>query len=137
MLGEVSGFEEVNVLASATGWPWPRALHDIFEPRGVNLMVATRAEEFVSIIGQKRIQAAIFDLDSEFGGLAAVRIIRMDYPWLPFILLKEQPDEELLLKALQLDVFSVLDKPVDIQVLRQQLNRLFIRRYNSELFADR
>jgi DNA-binding NtrC family response regulator len=137
MFSRLSDFEEVNVLASDTGWPWPRAMHDIFEPRGVNLMVASRAEDFLSIIGQRRIQAVVFDLDSQSGGLAAVRIIRMDYPWLPFILLKEQPDGDVLCKALQLDVFSVLDKPVDIQVLRQQLDRLFIKRYKSELFADR
>jgi len=137
MLGELSGFDEVNVLASATGWLWPKALHDIFEPRGVNLMVAERAEDFLSIIGQKRIKVVVFDLDSEIAGLAAVRIIRIVYPWLPFLVLKEQPDEELLLKALQLDIFSVLEKPVDMQVLQRQLNRLFIKRYNSELFADR
>ena len=39
-------------------------------------------------------------------------------------------------KALQLDVFSVIDKPVDMDILRQQLNRLFIKRYNSDVFEQ-
>ena len=40
----------------------------------------------------------------------------------------------LLDEALQLDVFSVIDKPVDMDILRQQLNRLFIKKYNSDIF---
>jgi hypothetical protein len=39
-------------------------------------------------------------------------------------------------RALQLDVFSVIDKPVDMNVLREQLNRLFIKKYNSNIFAE-
>jgi hypothetical protein len=40
----------------------------------------------------------------------------------------------LLSDALQLDVFSVISKPVDMELLASQLNRLFIKRYNSSLF---
>jgi hypothetical protein len=42
----------------------------------------------------------------------------------------------MLSKALQLDVFSVIDKPVDMQVLQDQLNRLFIKKYHSAIFAQ-
>jgi len=137
MLSNISNSEEINILASATDWPWPIALENIFRPRGVNLMVAERANEFIDIIANKRIHVAIIDLDSEITGLAVVRIIRMDYPRLPFLLLKQQPDENLLAKALSLDVFSVLNKPVNMRILQTQLNRLFISRYNSEIFAER
>jgi PleD family two-component response regulator len=52
----------------------------------------------------------------------------------PCLLLTSQASERVLGRALQLDVFSVIDKPVDMGVLRQQLNRLFLKKYNSDIF---
>ncbi len=135
MAGGLLKPEDINVLTSAADWAWPEALHDIFEPRGVTLMVAGSADEFVNVLRHRRIHAAIIDIDCEAGGLATIRIIRMDYPRLPCLLLKGRADEQLLGKALKLDVFSVLDKPIDMAVLQQQLNRLFIKYYNSNIFA--
>jgi hypothetical protein len=43
MMFNFSKLDEVNVLASGANWAWPEALHDIFEPRGVNLLVAESA----------------------------------------------------------------------------------------------
>jgi hypothetical protein len=60
----------------------------------------------------------------------------MDYPLLPCILLSSAPGEALLRVALRLDVFSVIDKPVDMIILREQLNRLFIKKYNNDIFAE-
>ena len=131
----------MNVLASQANWAWPAALSEIFRPRGVNLLVAENAGEFVSIIKSKRIHTTIVDVDSsKSNALATIRIIRMDYPLMPCILLSNPPQtngqhESLLGKALRLDVFSVIDKPVDMSVLQQQLNRLFIRRYDNDIFS--
>jgi DNA-binding NtrC family response regulator len=127
---------EFNILASEANWAWPEALRDIFEPRGVNLLVAHSAGEFVDVIKQKRIHTTIVDMDSEINGLMTIRIIRMNYPLLPCILLASEVGATMLSKALQLDVFSVIDKPVDMEVLQDQLNRLFIKRYHSDIFAQ-
>ena len=136
MVSNLSKLEEVNVLASEASWAWPRALRDIFRPRGVNLMVAGGANEFVSVIEQKRIHLTIVDMDSErFNGLATIRIIRINYPRVPCILLTSRAGEDLLGKALKLDVFSVIDKPVEMGILQRQLDRVFMKRYNSDIFA--
>lgn len=128
---------EVNVLVSEAKWAWPRALQEIFRPRGVSLLVAENTGEFVNIIKRRRIHTTIVDMDSEtHNGLATIKIIRMNYPLIPCILLTSTAGEDLLGKALRLDVFSVIDKPVDMAVLRRQLNRLFIRRYDSNIFAE-
>jgi len=75
------------------------------------------------------------DMDSEkCNGLATIKIIRMDYPLLPCILLSSRSGEEVLSKALRLDVFGVVDKPVDMTVLLRLLNRLFMKKYNSDIF---
>jgi DNA-binding NtrC family response regulator len=82
-----SKFDEVNVLASGVNWGWPEALRYIFQPRGINLMMAESADEFVNIIRRRRIQATIVDMNGEAGGLSTIKIIRIDYPMQPCILL--------------------------------------------------
>jgi DNA-binding NtrC family response regulator len=78
----------------------------------------------------------IVDMDCEAGGLVTIKIIRMDYPLLPCILLSNEPGEAVLSEALGLGVFSVIDKPVNMSILREQLNRLFIKKYNNDIFAE-
>jgi DNA-binding NtrC family response regulator len=135
MVSNLSKLEEVNVLASHANWAWPEALRCIFQPRGVNLLVAETAAEFVNIIERKRIHTTILDMDSqESDALATIRIIRMDYPLLPCILLASTVGKVLLGQALRLDVFSVIDKPVDMYILREQLNRLFLKKYHCTIF---
>ena len=41
----------------------------------------------------------------------------------------------MLEEALELDAFSVIDKPVDMGILKDQLNRLFVRKYSSHIFS--
>jgi len=127
---------EVNVLASGANWGWPDALRRVFQPRGVNLLVAENAGEFVNIIKRKRIHTTIVDMDCKAGGLSTIKIIRIDYPMQPCILLSSESGEAVLSKALGLEVFSVIDKPVNMSILREQLNRLFIKKYSSSIFSD-
>jgi len=136
MVANFSKLDEVNVLASGANWSWPQVQRNLFEPRGVNLLVAENTDEFVSIIEQRRIHTTIVDLDSEKSkGLATIKIIRIDYPLLPCILLTSVVGEAILSNALRLDVFSVIEKPVDMNILQEQLNRLFIKKYNSNIFS--
>jgi DNA-binding NtrC family response regulator len=128
-------FEQINMLASAADWAWPLAQRDLFRPRGVNLFMANGADEVADILRNWRIQAAIIDTDEEGSGFAMIKVIRLEYPLVPFIALSSRPGWDLLDRALQLDVFGVVDKPVDMEVLRELLNRLFIKKYNSSIFS--
>lgn len=135
MVSNLSKLDEVNVLASEANWAWPEAIRDIFRPRGINLLMAESAGEFVNVIEQKRIHTTIVDMDSEkSNALATIKIIRMDYPLLPCILLTSAAGKAVLDEALRLDVFGVIDKPVDMSILRELLNRLFVKKYNSNIF---
>ena len=135
MVIELPEFGDVNVLASEADWAWPEALREIFRPRGVNLLVAEQAGDFVNILRQRRVHTTIVDMDNPAGGLSTIKIIRMDYPLMPCIVLASEAPQAILSEALRLDVFSVIGKPVDMQVLREQLNRLFVKRYNSTIFS--
>jgi DNA-binding NtrC family response regulator len=135
MVYNTSQLNEINVLASEANWAWPEAQRSIFQPRGINLLVAGNVSEFLNIIRRKRIHTTIFDTDSENSNtMAMIKIIRMSYPLLPCILLTHNASQTLLNKALQLDIFSVIDKPVDMNILREQLDRLFTKRYHSDIF---
>jgi len=137
MVSNLSKSEEINILASGTTWAWPEALRYVFRPRGVNLLVADNTSDFVNIIERRRIHTTIVDTDPEkSSALATIKIIRMNHPLLPCILLSSARDETMLNQALQLDVFSVIDKPVKMGILLEQLNRLFKKRYNSDIFAE-
>ena len=124
------------MLASQADWPWPVALRQIFQPRGVNLLMAAGVNDFVNILQQRRIHTTIVDMDHWFGGLAAIKLIRAEWPLLPCIVLASAAAEPTLSEALRLDIFSVIGKPVDMNILRDQLNRLFVRIYNSRVFSE-
>jgi DNA-binding NtrC family response regulator len=127
--------QEVNVLTSQTNWDWPLAVRDIFRPRGVNLLVADSANDIVNVLRYWRIRTTIVDADCEQGGLWTLKIIRMEQPLMPCILLAREVTEAMLEEALQLDVFSVIDKPVNMNILKDQLNRLFVKKYSSPIFS--
>ena len=128
--------EKINVLANGSKWAWPEAMRCIFTPCGVDLLIVKAPEEALVLIRQRRIHTAILDMDSEnLSGLGTAKILRSQYPHLPCILLSGSSESRLLSDALGLDVFSVIAKPVDMVILQQQLNRLFVKRYDNEVFA--
>lgn len=83
----------MNLLAIASDWAWPQAVRQIFEPRGVNLLLAGSIDEFIVVLVSRRIHAAIIDLDSRYCGFTAIRVIRMGHPVGPCLILKSRPDE--------------------------------------------
>ena len=138
MVADILQSDEINVLANQANWDWPGAVRDIFRPRGVNLLVADTANDIVNVLRHRQIRTALVDTDSTDssgkGGLWVLRIIRVEYPAIPCILLTSDPTEAMLEEALQLDVFSVIHKPVEMRILRDLLNRLFVKRYGSHIF---
>jgi DNA-binding NtrC family response regulator len=125
----------VKVLINGFDWAWPQAIKQIFETRSVELLMVHRPDEALNVLQHRRIHTAIVDMGSRaISGLSMVKIIRSNYPTLPCILLADQAEEKLLSAALELDVFSVMNKPVDIDLLQKQLNRLFVKRYDNHLF---
>jgi CheY-like chemotaxis protein len=137
MVADLQQFEELDVLAIRADWDWPGALRDIFRPRGINLLVAERTNDIVNVLRHRRICTTIIDTDpgEPETGLWTLKIIRMEQPLMPCILLASEVSAGVLEEALQLEVFSVVTKPVDMNILKDQLNRLFVKKYSSHLFS--
>ncbi len=116
---------------------WSRAVEEMLVPRGIRTMVASSAGEAVDILAGSRIHMALVDIDSQVvNGLSIVRAVRGYEPMLPCIMASAQCERPMLSRALALDVFSVIAKPVDTVILQRQLNRLFIKKYNSYVFSE-
>jgi DNA-binding NtrC family response regulator len=140
--------DEINVLASRADWDWPGAVRNIFKPRGVNLLVVENTNDIVNVLQHRRIRTVIVDTDPprpihgrveagrRQGGLWTLKIIRAECPALPCILLTSDTTKFTLDEALRLDVFSVIDKPVDMRILKDQMNRLFVKMYGSHIFSS-
>ena len=126
----------VNVLISAADWAWPQAVRDIFQPRGINALIANSPSDVINLVASSKIHLAILDavLDN-LSGMNTLKMARQHDPLLPCILLAREPGRRLLAEALALDVFSVLAKPVDLDLLARQLDRLFHKYYASDVFS--
>ncbi len=136
MAQRLSQPEIVNVLIGNANWPWPQAVSEIFRPRGINALVANSSGEMVQIIDKNRIHLALLDVAfDKFSGMQTLKIIRKHDRLLPCIMLAEHIDDELLADALRLEAFSVMSKPVDIPLLAEQINRLFMKYYASNMFS--
>jgi DNA-binding NtrC family response regulator len=127
--------DNINVLINNADWAWPQAVAQIFQPRGINALVADSAQHIVQIIDNRQIHLAILDKFSDnLTGVQILKLIRQRNPLLPCIVLAGQINEHLLAQALALDAFSVLAKPVCLPMLQEQINRLFLKYYDSSVF---
>jgi len=137
MVPRLSQPQHVNVLLDNAHWAWPRAVEEIFQPRGVNALVAQSSGDMVKLVDSNRIHLAILDSGrEELGGLQTLRMIRKQDALVPCIMLAQIVDKHLLSQALNLGAFCVVAKPVDMQLLAEQVNRLFLRYYDSKLFSE-
>jgi DNA-binding response OmpR family regulator len=136
MAFKLSEPENVNVLISNANWAWPQAVMEIFQPRGINALVAESAGDMVRIVSNNKIHLAILDMTLEkLSGMQTLKIIRNHDKLLPCMLLAQDPSNRLLAQALSLNVFSVLAKPVDLKLLTAQIDRLFTKYYASNMFS--
>jgi len=136
MVRSLNKQETVNILLSNADWAWPQAVRDIFHPLGVNALVADSAEDMVRLVDSNRIHLAILDrVIGNLSGLQTLKMLRQRDRMLPCILLANTVNDELLRQALALRAFSVITKPVDLDVLQKQIDRLFVKMYDNDMFS--
>ncbi len=137
MTVSLSQHDTVNVLMSNSYWAWPQAVQQIFQPCGVNVLMANDTNDIVKIIDNRKVHLAIIDnsIDNE-SGLKALDIIRKQDKLMPCLLLAGDVNDKLLAGALKLNVCSVLAKPINIVQLANQMNKIFRKYYSCDIFGQ-
>ena len=112
---------------------WHQTVRGLLEPQGVQTLVARSGREALNLIEQQPVHVAVLDQQMpQLGGLQVIRLMRdlKKDPPPAAILLANQLTHHLLHEALGMNVFTVLAKPVDFNVLLDSLARV-LRRYHE------
>jgi DNA-binding NtrC family response regulator len=111
---------------------WHQTVRQLLEPQGVHTIAARSGREALSLIESTSIHVAVLDVQMpQLGGLQVVKILRELHNAPPAILLAHHLTDHLLHEALGMHVFSVLSKPVDLNMLLDAMARVVRRHYEG------
>ncbi|MGD0139585.1 MAG: response regulator [Tepidisphaeraceae bacterium] len=115
---------------------WHHTVRDLLRPQGVQTVIAHSGREALDLIESMPVHVAVLDVQMpQLGGLQVIRLLRELHKATPTILLANHLTNHLLQEALGMQVFSVLSKPVDFNVLLDALARV-LRRYHENRWPD-
>ena len=111
---------------------WQQTVRDLLQPQGVQTLSAHSGREALDLIRSLPVHLAVLDAQMpQLGGLQVVKLMR-DVPEAPpAILLANHLTSHLLQEALGMHVFSVLSKPVDLNLLLDSIARVLRRHYEG------
>lgn len=105
-------------------------LRDIFEPAGYRTFLAQSGEEAIDIARDQDIHLVLMDMHMpRLTGLETMEILRQLKGMLPTILISADRDETLMRRALSAQVFCVLAKPVNKNLVIYVVSRAIEKFY--------
>jgi CheY-like chemotaxis protein len=105
-------------------------LREIMEPQGFRTLLASCGEEAVDIARQDDVHLALLDMHMPtLTGLETLRLVRQLKGMLPAILVTGDYNDNLVRRACQEHVFSVIPKPVSKSILLYTVLRALSRFY--------
>ena len=126
-----------SVLLAHDQGGWQDTVRRLLEPQGVHTLSARSGREALDLIQHTQIHVAVLDQSMpQLGGLQVIRLMRDLKSPPPSILLANHLTDHLLHEALGMRVFSVLSKPVDLNMLLDALARVMRRHYASKWPSD-
>lgn len=107
-------------------------LRDIVEAEGFPTVLAESGEEAVDLVREVPVHLALLDLHMpRLTGLETIQLARQFNAGLPFILVTAETDAGVMRQAFQLQVFSVLPKPVNRNLVVYTVVRALGRAYGG------
>jgi two-component system sensor histidine kinase RpfC len=111
---------------------WQETVRRLLEPQGVQTVAVRSGREALEVLQHTQVHVAVLDQQMpQLGGLQVIKLMRDIKAPPPSILLANHLTDHLLHDALGLRVFSVLSKPVDLNLLLDALARVLKRHYAS------
>ena len=91
-------------------------LHEVFAPRGFRTLLAEDGQEALDILKQETVHLMLLDMHMpRLTGLDTIRIVRVEFGSVPWILMSAKLDEQLRSQAELAEAASVLSKPVSFR----------------------
>ncbi len=106
------------------------ALREIMEPQGYRTLLASSGEEALDVVREVEVHLVLLDMHMPtLTGLETLQLVRQFNALLPAILLTGDANENLLRRACQARVYSVIPKPVSKNVVLYTVVRALNRSY--------
>lgn len=108
------------------------SLRDVLRNRGFTIVLAGSGEEAVEIVQAECVHLVLCDMHMpRMTGLEALSLIRQMHEVLPAILMTADATKDLLRQAFLAQVYSVIPKPVNVNMVVHTLTRALDRTYGS------
>jgi CheY-like chemotaxis protein len=109
---------------------WQNQVGRLLEPQGVQAVTVRTGREALSRVESGEVHVAVLDQHlPQLSGLQVVKLMRDKPASPPTILLARDMTKHVLSEALGMKVFSVLSKPVDLNLMLETLARVIKRKY--------
>jgi DNA-binding NtrC family response regulator len=129
---QAANTNRLNVLLPVEQDGWHLTIRQLLEPQGVQTLTVRSGREALEVMESTPVHVAVLDAHMpQLGGLQVIKLMRDIKTAPPAILLANHLTHHLLHEALGMHVFSVLSKPVDLNVLLDTLARVLKRHYES------
>ena len=127
--------ESRQVLAGLAGQGrWADALTEMFEPQGIAVRRTANGPETISVVEREQVAVAVLAVEQpRLDGLSVLRMIRGVNAALPCVLVSPQASRLVMEQALGLGAYSVLETPVDTDIMAQVMREIFLKFYGFEL----
>jgi len=113
------------------------AIHDIMAEQGYCTYLAEGGEEALDLMEKQPVHLFLCDMYMRtLSGLETVSLARQIHQQLPCILITASSDEQLMRKALEVKIYSVMNKPVGRQELLFTVHRALRRAYLSSTLSS-
>ncbi len=133
---QTSPTNRFTVLLANEQEDWHQTVRGLLRPQGVQTVSAHSGREALELLESTPVHVAVLDVQMpHLGGMQIIRHMRELHNAIPAILLANHLTHHLLREALGMQVFSVLSKPVDFNVLLDSLARV-LRRYHENRWPD-
>ncbi len=122
----------LRVLFADVDTDWHAQADSLLAPHGIETVRARTGREALSRLETGEIHVAVLDQNMpQLSGLQVVKLSRDFASPPPAILLAKDLTAHLMHEALGMKVFSVISKPVDLNLLLQTLARVVKRHYEG------
>jgi len=115
---ETDRAKQYSLLITDDDLSWRETLRDVFEPRGYRTLLASCGEEAIDIVRVEPVDLALLDMHMPtLDGLETLRLVKQIKAFLPCIIVTGDLSEMLRREALSAQAFSVISKPLSIEIM--------------------